>query len=870
VLSLRSARHPSTPPKLFAPNKEKTAMSTVFQDIRYALRQFRKSPGFTAIAVISLALAIGANTTIFSFANQMLFVKLGVPNPNQLRTLSVAGDHHMAVHSDWGTSYSGDDGRYHIESFSYPVYQQLRQHNSVLSEIFADKQLSSVNITANGDPQAGMVELVSGNFYSQMQLKPEIGRGILPSDDGAPGTGNVTLISDAFWHRAFGGSTTVIGKTISVNSIPFTVVGVNPPKFTGPDGVGASPDVYVPLSMITVLHPDTDPRDSTLGSNLWWVQLLARTKPGISDANAQAALDVALSAAVRNTMTVKKGDTLPHIVVEDGSRGDTLNLRLIGKPIHILLGFAGLVLLLACANIANLMLARATNREREMSVRIALGAGRLRILRQVLTESVLLSALGGAAGLFLGYLGRNLIPYLMRRDWKGGDLNTSFDWRVFGFTAAITLATGILFGILPAWRSTNASIHAALKEGSRSATRRRRAWSGKAIVGFQVALSTLLVMSAVFFVRTVINLNSINPGFRAQNLLLIDVNPPAKQYPSPKNTELEYRIEEAFAAVPGVKGVTAAAIPLVAGSMWNSGFYVEGSKGSSFGDSDSRKYPDLDYVGADFFSVMQIPILAGRGFITQDTETSSPVSVINQSLAHLYFPHTNPIGKRFRLSDEGPDSRWLEIVGICADTRYHDMREEPPPMHFELYRQATSVGGVTFILRTPLATVQLLPSLRNAAARIDPDLPLIGIRTQRQQIDADMQQERMFASLTMGFGILALALACVGIYGIMAYTVSQRANEIGIRLALGAARERIRAMVLRETAWLAMIGVAIGLGATLALARIIKSMLYGLKPTDPITLGCGTALLLLVAVIAGWVPSYRASQINPIDALRSE
>jgi predicted permease len=529
-----------------------------------------------------------------------------------------------------------------------------------------------------------------------------------------------------------------------------------------------------------------------------------------------------------------------------------------------------LVLLLACANIANLMLARATSREREMSVRMALGASRIRILRMVLTESVLLSALGGGAGLFLGYLGRNLIPYLMRRGWEGGDVSTSFDWRVFGFTAAITLATGILFGILPAWRSTNAAINTALKEGSRSATRRRRAWSGKAIVGFQVALSTLLVMSAVLFVRTIINLNSINPGFRAQNLLLLNINPPAKQYPSPKDVEMEYRLEEAFAAVPGVQGVSVAAIPFVAGSQWNSGFYVEGDKGPGVGQTDSRKYPDLDYVGANFFSVMQIPLLAGRGFTAQDAETSPPVSVINQSLAHLYFPHTNPIGKRFRLGDKGPDSRWLEIVGICADTRYHDMRQEPPPIHFELYRQAKNIGGVTFIVRTPLSTAQLLPSLRNAAGRIDSDLPLTGIRTQQQQIAADMQQERMFASLTVGFGILALALACVGIYGIMAYTISQRTNEIGIRLALGAARERIRAMVLRETAWLAITGVVIGLVTTLALAKLIQSMLYGLKPTDPIPLGCGAALLLLVAFIAGWVPSYRASQINPLDALRSE
>jgi predicted permease len=506
-----------------------------------------------------------------------------------------------------------------------------------------------------------------------------------------------------------------------------------------------------------------------------------------------------------------------------------------------------------------------------MSVRMALGAGRGRILRQVLTESILLSVLGGAAGLLLGYLGRNLIPWLMSRGWDGGELNTSFDWRVFGFTSAITLATGVLFGLAPAWRSGGVSINMALKEGSRSATRRRKAWSGKAIVGFQVALSTLLVMSAAFFVRTMFNLSSVDPGFRPQNLLLMQVNPPQSRYVPPADIALDHRIEEAFASVPGVQGVTLANVPLVGGSMWNSEFEVEGAKKLRFGENDQRNYPNLDDVGQDFFSVMQIPILAGRGFTAQDTETSRPVSVINQALAKLYFPNENPIGKRFRLTDEGPEaSKWIEIVGICADTHYNNLRDEPPPIHFEPYRQRTEIGGVTYIVKSTLSPALLVPALRNAAKRVDPDLPLTQIRTQQQQIDSMLQEERMFASLTAGFGFLALALACVGIYGIMAYTVSQRTNEIGIRLALGAAREQIRGMVLRETGWLACVGVVLGLGATLALVRLIASMLYGLKPWDPVTLGGSTLLLLAVAFVAGWIPAQRASRVEPIDALRSE
>jgi predicted permease len=843
-------------------------MTTLLQDIRYALRQFRKSPGFTAIAVISLALAIGANTTIFSFANQMLYLRLGVPHPEQLRLLSVTGDKNVAIHSSWGSS-SMDDGVYRTSSFTFPIYQQLRKQNTVLQDIVAYKQLWSINVTAEGTAQSAHAELISGNLYAQMQVKPQLGRAILPSDDATPGSGNVAVLSDAFWHRTFGGSPDVLGKTITVNNTPFTIIGVNPSGFTGPERASAaSPQLFIPLSMISVLHPgskDSDP----LGPDLWWVQLMARAKPGVSDAQAQAALTVALNAAFRGTTTLAKDETVPRIAISDGSRGDNSGLvRYYAKPLYLLLGFSGLVLLLACTNIANLMLSRATLRQREMSVRMALGAGRVRILRQVLTESVLLSLLGGIAGLLLGYLGRDLIPWLTSNAWEGSDFSVPFDWRVFAFTSAITLATGILFGIAPAWRSTRISINTALKEGSRSATRRRKAWSGKAIVGFQVALSTMLVMSGAFFVRTVINLNRIEPGFQAHNLLLVDVNPPAKQYPSPKDVALDRRLEEAFAAIPGVQGATLATVPLLADYMSNAGFLVEDDKRSGLSFDDTSSF--LDNVGNDFFSVMQIPIVAGRNFNAQDTETSTPVSIINQSLARKFFPNTNPIGKRFRLSTKGPNSRWIEIVGVSADTRYSEIRENPSPVHFELYRQGAEIGGGTYLIRSTLAPAQLIPALRNATKQIDPDLPLTEIRTQQQQLDADMQQERMFASLTAGFGFLALALACVGIYGIMAYTVSQRTNEIGIRLALGAARERVRAMVLRETAWLAAIGVVVGLGATLALAQLIKSMLYGLKPTDPFTLGVSVLLLLLVAFIAGWIPAYRASQVNPIDALRSE
>jgi predicted permease len=821
-------------------------------DLAYAFRILRKSPGFTIIAVASLALAIGANTTIFSFANQMLFVTLGVPHPEQLRNLIVYGDEHKVVHSTWG-SMDAQNGVWQTSSFSYPVYQQLRQQQNVVQPIYAYKELPGLNVTANGLAQSGFAELVSGNFYAEMQVRPQLGRPIFPADDGEPGTGNVAVLSNAFWQRAFGGAPDVIGKTINVNTHPVTIVGVNPPSFLGPDGLrDTSPDMFIPLSMVTLLHPAVG-RQDTHGPILWWLRLGARVKPGVTDTQAQSALDVMLASAIRATMTVAAGDTIPHIRLDDGSRGDRLRLR-------------------ACANVANLMLARATFRQREMGVRMALGASRSRVLRQVLTESLLISLMGGLAGFFLGYLGRNLIPWLTTNSWQGGDLTVSFDWRVFAFTSAVTLLTGILFGVAPAWRLTRAEVNTTLKDSSATTTRKRRTWSGKAIVGFQVALSTLLVMSAVLFLRTLINLNSIDPGFRPENLLLFDINPPIATYPPPKDIALHQQLETAFAAIPGVQAVTATDNALVSQSMSGGDFQVEGAKPAS-----GPRKPGPDGVGAmfadvgeHFFSVMSIPILSGRSFTAQDTATSVPVAVVNQTLARKYFPNTNPIGHRFRMEETGPNSTWMEIIGICADTRYADMKTDVPPLHFDLYRQKPDVGGVTYIIRTLLPAENITPALRRAVQQIDPDLPITTIRTQEQQIAATMQQERMFASLTAGFGILALALACVGIYGIMAYTVSQRTNEIGIRLALGAARSRIRGMVLREASWMAVTGVVIGLAVAFALMRLVQSMLYGLKPGDPTSLTASALILLAMALLAAWIPAMRASRVEPMEALRHD
>jgi predicted permease len=848
------------------------------EDLRYGFRILRKSPGFTSIAVASLALAIGANTTIFSVANEMLLENLGVPHPGQLRLLTMGGDAKVVIHMIWGDADQLPDPQHQnqlvrYDGFTYPVYQQLRANNHVLQDLFAFKSLGRVNVTVNGAAQTADAQLVSGNFYQQMQVQPVLGRSILPSDDGAPGSGTVAVISDGFWSRAFGRSPAVLGKVIDVDMTPVTIVGVNSRSFSGAESVQQSPDLFMPLSTMPLFRaPFGDSKPVLASTQLYWLQVMARARPGLSDEQARASLDVALEAAVRATTTIKKGDTLPHIRVESGSKGLNYIAHQYAKPLYVLLVMVGAVLLMACANMANLMLARSSARQREMSVRLALGAGRSRVLRQVLTESLLLSFMGGIIGLLLGYLCRSALPHLIAKAWDYSDMEVPFNWKVFTFTATITIGTGILFGILPAWAATRAEIGTALKQSAQTASRRRRAWNGKGIVAFQIGVSTVLVIAAWLFLRTLINLNSVDPGFAVDHLVLFEIDAPSLRYPAPKDVAMHARLEEALSAVPGVEGVTASDAPLLVGMQMITGFHVEGTPEVELSPSpeDMNKFPRAADVGTDFISVMKIPMVAGRAFTRQDTETSAKVAIINQALAKRFFPHQNPIGKRFSAGPTAKDTKWIEIVGVCADTRYDALRNNPPPMHFGLYRQQPEMGGLTYIVRTPMKAEAIVPSLRAAVQRIDSNLPLLDLRTQRQQIDDDLQQERIFASLSTGFGLLALALACVGIYGIMAYTVAQRTNEIGIRLALGARRGQVRGMVLRESGWLAVAGVAVGILVALGLGRLVESLLYGVKATDPLSVLGASLLLLAVALSSGWIPARRASRLEPMDALRHE
>jgi len=839
----------------------------LWADLSYGGRILRKSPGFTAIAVTSLALAIGANTTIFSIARQLLYQQLGVPHPEQLRMLRWNGDGHEAIHGMWGdfdsTPGSGTTG----SVFPFPVYQQLRAHNQGLSDLLAFKE-DSMNATIHGTAQRVNAAMVTGNYFQVLEVPLQLGRALQASDDATPGSGNVAVISDAVWLRDYGRSPAALGQIITLNQVAITVIGVAPRGFTGAKNAMESPDLYVPLS----LQPVIDPKDKSNlfnTSDLWWVNVVGRIKPGVSDQTAQAALDVQFQAAVRASTQMEPGETMPRFDLADGSRGLHFSDRMFKKPIYVLLAITGFVILLACANIANLLLARGSQRRREMSVRLAMGAGRARILRQLLTESLLLATLGGVGGLALSYLGRNILPNLLTNAWEHNYISTPFDWGIFAFTAAVTLITGILFGLAPAWMASRAEISSTLKETGQSATRRRRGLSGKSIVAFQIALSTLLVVGAGLFTRTLFALNTVDVGFDADHLLLFEVAPPVARYPAGKDLLLHAQLEQRFAALPGVKAVTAAATPYIADNLNNYEFLPEGERFEDYKRLHKNDAEDTNAVGIHFFETMGIPILAGRGFGSQDTAASTKVAVINQALAQKRFPNVNPIGRRFRTTRENTGQLYT-IVGICADTRYVNLRDRPPAQFFLPYIQTSDVGSMVYELRTPLDPASLTPVLRRVVQSVDPDLPIIDVRTQREQINATMQIERLFAALTVGFGVLALALACVGIYGIMAYTVAQRTNEIGIRLALGAQPGQVRQMILRETTGLASVGIVVGLAAALALSRLVGSMLYEVQPHDPATLFGAVMTLLAVALAASWIPARRAAGVQPMEALRHE
>jgi predicted permease len=841
-------------------------MTTVFQDVRYGLRMLARSPGITAIAIASLALGIGANTAIFTLAKAALFDALSVPYPDHLRLLAYTQDDRSAIRHDWGDFYTDKQGRTVVASFSYPAYQRLRDRDHSLGDLFAFvdvNQFEHLSATIDGHAAAVTAELVSGNFFQAMNVGTAIGRPLEPKDDAVPGSGAVAVISDSFWQQRFDRSPSVIGKTIDVNLIPITIVGVAPRDFSGASHVHAPQDLFLPLSMQPLIFP-VKAGSLLSDSDTWWLQIMGRLQPGISDEQARASLAVSLDQAVRSTITVPNDRSVPPLLLLHGGRGWNYAAQELEHPMPLLLSLAGLVLLLACVNVANLLLARSSTRNREISVRLALGASNRRVVRQMLTESLCLSTLGGSAGLLLGYLGRNILPHLLLSSWGPTTLRTRFDWRVFAFTSVISFLTGLGFGVGPAWQAARTSLNAGLKDGGTTMSRHRGGIAGKMLVVLQVSLCMLLLVCAGLFVRTLANLNALDPGFNKRGLLLFAIEPPAQRYPAPKNVEVLHRVEERLASLPEVESVTLSREALLAQSGSNSDFLPEGRPRVAGGN----KHIAYNSVGQNFFTTMGIPILYGRQFGLRDTATSPGVAVINRALAQKEFAGTNPIGASFQMKEGGEP---IEIVGVCADAKYAWLRADDSPTFYVLYtQQMDPSGSMTFEVRTKGNPRDFAGAIRGVVESVDKDLPLIDVRTQEEQIDATLAPERSFATVASAFGVLALVLASIGVYGVMAVGVSRRVNEIAVRMALGARADQVLRMVLGEAMALAVAGVGAGLCAALLLTHLLSSLLFGLKPTDLLTLVTSGLLLSVVAILASWGPARRASRIQPVQALRHE
>ena len=840
---------------------------TVWRDLRFGVRQLGRNPLFTLIAVLSLALGIGANTAIFTVAKKVLLDTLPVKDPHELRMLTWVSGHEQPVPPVWGDVSSTAGGGLSSTAFSYPVLEELRKKTDVFQELVAFKDVE-MTASIDGHPELIAGEMVSGNAFGALGVNPILGRPLNFADDAGPGKGPVTLISEGYWAARFDRSISVLGKSISVNGVPITIVGVTPGQFTGLQ-MGSTAQMFVPLTMQPLLIPReqrTESGNTSLLNNpqSWWVQIMARLRPDVPESRTQAVLDVVLRQTAMVTLPGAKGLDQFRLKLERGDRGLDDLQGPFARPSYVLLALAGLVLLLACVNLANLLLARGASRRREMSTRLALGAGRTQILRQVLTESLLLASLGGAAGLALGYLGRNAVPMVLGTPRHAATMQVHFDWQVLAFTVGVSLATGLLFGFFPAWQAMRTGVSTGLKNATGTTTAQHGMWLGKGLVVIQIALSTILLIGAGLFVRTLVNLSQTPLGFRADHILLFQLNPPRTRYSDAQMVTLYRQLEEKLAAIPGVRSV----------SMSNIAIIGDGHSGSTFHRSGTAVPKDTvrvqtNSVGEDFFSTMGIPLLRGRGFNAGDTSTSPAVAVVNQALARKFFPNEDPIGQTFDADADdahGP----IQIVGIAADTRYADLRSETPPTFYLPYRQQPHSGRMVFEIRTAADPGSVLSQTRAAVESLDRDLPLIDVRTMTEQIESSLSRERIFAQLTSGFGVLALVLACIGIYGIMAYTVARRTSEIGVRMALGARTGQVLGMVLREAWWMAVMGIVLGIGVTLWLARFVSTMLYGVKFTDPPTLAGATGLLLLIALLAAFGPARRASRIDPMRALRNE
>ena len=861
----------------------------MLQDLRYASRLIRRSPGFSAVIVLSLALGIGVNTAIFSLVDAVLIRSLPVKDPGSLVLLrwSARQTETMAVRATRGTS-SREGGRTTTTSFSYDVFDQFLSRREVFSTLFASAAAGRITMVVDRDTSVVDAQYVSGNYFSGLGVGATAGRAIGDEDDrlSAP---PVAVISSSLWKRRFGGDAAAIGKAITVNGHPRTVIGVAPAEFFGIQP-GDAPDLWVPLAAKGELEPaDLPARDASF----WWLVLMGRLAPGVTDAQARAALDPGLGDAVNGEGRPRTAAQLArlralqeldaregrppsaaqdraHLTLLPGRQGpDRLRARF-SSSLFVLMGIVGLVLLVACANVASLLLARATARRREIAIRLAIGAGRARLIRQLLTEGLMLAGLGGALGLLGAVWGSDALAATMASGETHFAIDSTPNATVLIFTAAISMATGVLFGVVPAFRATRTDLapDLAARTATDGAGQRLRLGLGRSLVVVQVALSVLLVVGAGLFVRTLVNLQRADLGIDRSNVLLFRLAPGTAGYEGQRLMTLYDRVLDSVSGLAGVRSASFSRSALISHSISRTSLEIDGTEGSSLKLHDQIDV-STNTVAPRFAETMGMPLVAGRDFGPQDTATSPVVVLVNETMARRFFGTPNPVGRAFNFEGRAPQ-RWT-VIGVVRDAKYSSVREDIPPTVYYLYRQRlTRLGEVAFEVRTAGDPLALVPAIRRLVREADVNLPLIDVKTQTAQIDETLFTERMFARLSALFAGLALALACVGVYGLLAYAVTRRTAEIGIRVALGAQRRDVVWMILREALVLAGLGVAIGVPAALAATRVLKTMLFGLQPHDPATLAASALLLVGVAAAAGFIPAHRASRVEPVVALRYE
>lgn len=847
------------------------------QDLRYGLRMMKKSSAFTAIAVLSLALGIGANTALFSVVDSVLLQKIPVQDPDGLVLFEWQAG--KAFRTSGTSGYGAGDlppGRRGSSSFNYSVYEAMQsQEGTPVTDLFGFAALWQASVSVDGRAEVSDVQLVTGRYFAGLGVPAALGR-TLTDEDNLPNAAPAAVISHAFWQSSLGGDPDVLGKRIDINNVAFTIVGVAPKGFNGTLQIDMHPAATVPMSFEKQLSGENmiDGRAGRAG--VWFVHVMGRLKPGATREQARASLAGTFQAKAFEIQPPPSRETdvteldpkdYPVLMQRSGAQGLTESRRVYSSSIYILMGVVALVLLIACANVANMLLARSAARSSEITMRLAMGAGRWRLVRQLLTESMLLAFVGGAVGVLFAIWGTDALAAIGE---SGGDvlpegITYGLNFRVLLFTLAVSMVTGALFGLAPALRATRLDLTSAMKESSRGTAGISRSRLSKTLVVAQVAMSLLLLFGAGLFLRTVHNLQSVELGFNQENLLVFTLRPGKAGYEKDRLHEFYRTIFERIEATPGVAAATFCRVPLVANNTFDSGVILPGETPQS----GEEHITNMQIVRDNFFETMGIPLLAGRGFDDRDVDGSQPVAVVSEKFARDFFPEGNVLGQRVGFDEKSLGK--YEIVGVVRDTKYSSLREDIAPIFYASARQETdNIGTMYFEVRTHGDPTAFAPIARKIVSGVDAGIPVTDVTTQEAQAARTVAQERVFADMLTFFGALAVLLAAIGLYGVMSYSVAQRTNEIGIRMALGAETGGVLRMVVAQGLKFAVIGLVIGSVATLGLTRFIEGQLYGVTASDPLTFAVVGALLLGVAIVACWIPALRAARVDPMVALRTE